>query len=122
MRKAGVLIDLAIVLLFVGIGRTVHAHGLSLAGLASTAWPFLSGLAVSWLALIAYRREGTSLFAGIVVSISTVAIGMSLRVVSGQGIAVAFVFVALGFLGATMLAWRALVAGLLRRRAASRTP
>jgi hypothetical protein len=41
--------------------------------------------------------------------IATVGIGMVLRVISGQGTAVAFVFVALGFLGAAMLGWRSLV-------------
>ena len=39
--RAGAALDLAAVLLFVGIGPLVHAHGL---GLASTTWPFLSGL------------------------------------------------------------------------------
>jgi hypothetical protein len=47
--------------------------------------------------------------------LSTVAVGMALRVVSGQGTAVAFVFVALGFLGATMLGWR-IVLVVVRRR------
>ncbi|MGO9334400.1 MAG: DUF3054 domain-containing protein [Acidimicrobiales bacterium] len=108
--------DLAAVLLFVGIGRAVHAHGLGVAGLASTAWPFLSGLAAAWIALAACRRDGASFLDGLVVWISTVALGMALRVVSGQGIAVAFVLVALGFLGATMLGWRLVVAGLRRRR------
>jgi hypothetical protein len=107
--------DLAAVLLFVAIGRDVHAHGLSVAGMASTAWPFLSGLAAGWLALAAFRRDGTSLLGGLVVCVSTVAVGMTLRVISRQGIALAFVLVALGFLGATMLGWRALMTGLRRQ-------
>jgi hypothetical protein len=114
------LIDIAGVLLFVGIGRTVHAHGLSIAGMASTAWPFLSGMAAGWLVLAGCRRDATSIVGGLVVWISTVALGMALRVISGQGIAIAFVLVALGFLGATMLGWRVLVAGLRRRQLASR--
>jgi hypothetical protein len=121
MRKPSVVIDVVAVLLFVGIGRAVHAHGLSVAGLASTAWPFLSGLAAGWLALAARRRDGASFSGGLVVWISTVALGMALRVISGQGVAVAFVFVALGFLGATMLGWRELLAALWRRRLAGRT-
>ena len=40
--------------------------------------------------------------------VSTVVVGMSLRVIAGQGTAVAFVGVALGFLGAIMLGWRLL--------------
>jgi hypothetical protein len=115
MRKAGVAADLAAVLLFVGIGRSVHAHGLSLAGLASTAWPFVSGLCAGWIAIAASRRDGTSVMDGVLVCVSTVALGMALRVVSGQGTAVAFVLVALGFLGAVMLGWRLLGAYVQRR-------
>jgi hypothetical protein len=114
--KARVVLDLVAVIVFVAIGRDVHAHGLALSGLASTAWPFLSGLAVGWLVLALRRREGTSLGDGLVVCTSTVALGMALRAVSGQGVAAAFVFVALGFLGAAMLGWRLVVAGVQMRR------
>jgi len=121
-RQAGPALDLAAVLLFVGSGRAVHAHGVSIAGLASTAWPFVSGLAAGWLALVLWRRSGTSLGGGLALCISTVAIGMALRVLSGQGTAAAFVAVALGFLGATMLGWRVLAAGLRHLRPARRAP
>jgi hypothetical protein len=104
---------------FVGIGRSVHDHGVYLKGFASTAWPFASGLAVGWAAVSASRRVGASLYAGAIVCVSTVVIGMALRVVSGQGTAVAFVFVALGFLGATMLGWRVVLATLRRLRSRS---
>jgi hypothetical protein len=43
-----------------------------------------------------------------------VVLGMVLRVVSGQGTAVAFIGVALAFLGLFLLGWR-LVAGLASR-------
>jgi hypothetical protein len=42
---------------------------------------------------------------------------MILRVVAGQGTAVAFVFVTLGFLGVAMLGWRLALTGLRSRRA-----
>jgi hypothetical protein len=119
-RQAGVAMDLAAVLLFVEIGRAVHDHGLNVAGFASTAWPFVSGLTVGLLALIARRRAETSFKGGLTVWSLTVAIGMALRVVSGQGIAGAFVLVALGFLGATMLGWRVLFAAFGVLRSASR--
>ncbi len=106
--------DVLTVLLFVSIGRHVHDHGVNLAGIASTSWPFLAGLVVGWLA-VAGRREPTTLVAGSVVWLSCVLVGMALRVVSGQGIALAFVVVALGFLGALLMGWRGLV-GLSRRR------
>jgi len=117
MRKAAaVATDLAAVLVFVGIGRGAHAHGLGLSGFASTAWPFLSGLGAGWLAVAAARREACSIPAGLIVCASTVAVGMVLRVVSGQGTAFAFVIVALAFLGAAMVGWRAVVAGLRSRK------
>ena len=121
-RQAGPALDLAAVLLFVGIGRAVHAHGLRIAGLASTAWPFVTGLAAGWLAVVLWRRTGASLTGGLTVCLCTVAIGMALRVLSGQGIAGAFVAVALGFLGAAMLGWRMVRAGLRHVRPARRTP
>jgi hypothetical protein len=122
MRKVGMALDLVAVLVFVGIGRAAHAHGMAIAGLASTAWPFLSGLAAGWLVAAAGRRDGTSLSGGLVVWLATVALGMVLRVISGQGTAVAFVFVALGFLGLTMLGWRGLAAVLRYRRSSGQMP
>ena len=119
MGKVSVALDLVMVLVFVAIGRTAHAHGLTVAGLASTAWPFLAALAAGWLTLAVGRRDGTSLSSGLVVWISTVALGMAFQVVAGQGTAVAFVFVALGFLGLTMLGWRVVVLGIRRCRVAA---
>jgi hypothetical protein len=118
MGKVSAVLDLVMVLVFVAIGRTAHAHGLTAAGLASTAWPFLAALAVGWLILAVGRRDSVALSSGLVVWISTVALGMALRVVAGQGTAVAFVFVALGFLGLTMLGWRVVALGIRRRRVA----
>ncbi|HWF20982.1 MAG TPA: DUF3054 domain-containing protein [Acidimicrobiales bacterium] len=122
MGKVSVALDLVMVLVFVAIGRTAHAHGLTVAGLASTAWPFLAALAIGWLILAAGRRDGMTLSSGLVVWISTVALGMAFRVIAGQGTAVAFVFVALGFLGLTLLGWRIVALGIRRRRVAGRSP
>lgn len=102
--------DVCCVAAFVVIGRASHTEGETLAGLARTAWPFLAGLAVGWLVTRAWRQPAAVLGAGAGVWLSTVALGMVLRVVSGQGTAVAFVLVALVFLGLFMLGWR-LVAG-----------
>jgi hypothetical protein len=113
MRRVGVALDFVAVLLFVGIGRVAHAHGLSVGGMASTAWPFLSGLAVGWLGLTLVHRAPEALGSGALACGATVAVGMALRVVAGQGTALAFVLVALCFLGASMCGWR-LVARLVR--------
>jgi hypothetical protein len=114
------VIDVLAVLLFVAIGRSVHTHGDGLVGLASTAWPFLVGLLAGWLALRVRGRAGTSMVDGVAVVVSTVAVGMVLRVLTGPGTAPAFIAVALGFLGGIMLGGRVIVAGI-GRRLSSRT-
>lgn len=103
----GAGLDLCCVAAFVVIGRASHTEGETLAGLARTAWPFLAGLAAGWLVTRAWRRPALML-PGVGVWLATVALGMVLRAVSGQGVAVAFVFVALAFLGLFMLGWRLL--------------
>jgi hypothetical protein len=111
----GALLDACCVLVFVIIGRASHAKGESLAGIASTAWPFLAGLAVGWLATRAWRNPGAIVPAGLGAWLGTVAAGMALRVISGQGTAFAFICVALAFLGLFLLGWR-LAARLLPLR------
>jgi hypothetical protein len=114
LARLAVALDIGCVLIFVIIGRASHAKGESLAGLASTSWPFLAGLGVGWLAARAWRRPLTIRPAGLVVWLSTVALGMILRVISGQGTALAFIAVALAFLALFLLGWR-LLARLARR-------
>ena len=101
--------DIACVLVFVVIGRASHTKGETLAGIASTAWPFLAGLGCGWLATRAWRRPLALFPAGVGAWLGTVAVGMALRVIAGQGTAVAFIFVALIFLGLFMLGWRAVL-------------
>ena len=107
MRAAlGVLADVCCVLVFVVIGRANHHAGESLAGVASTAWPFLAGLAAGELATRAWRRPLALVPTGVGVWAGTVAGGQVLRVISGQGTEAAFVVVSLLFLGLFLLGWR----------------
>lgn len=108
--------DLVALLIFVGIGRSVHDHGVQPFAVLSTLWPFAVGWVAGWLAVISRSEMGDSLRDGVVVCLSTVSVGMILRLVAGQGTAVAFILVALGFLGALMLGWRLLVAVFSQRR------
>jgi peptidoglycan/LPS O-acetylase OafA/YrhL len=103
---AGVL-DVASVLVFVAIGRSSHHNGVTVGGMVSTSWPFLVGAAVGWAALRVWRRPIEIAPAGVAVWLACVALGMVLRVVAGQGTALAFVMVALAFLGLMLLGWRA---------------
>jgi FtsH-binding integral membrane protein len=102
------LIDVCCVLVFVIIGRASHTQGESIGGIASTSWPFLAGLAAGWLVSRAWRRPVALRPTGIAAWLGTVALGMVLRVVSGQGTALAFIVVALAFLGLFLLGWRLL--------------
>lgn len=111
-------------LAFVAIGRASHHDGESAAGLASTAWPFLAGLGAGLLAARAWRRPAAVFPAGVGAWLGTVAVGMLLRVAAGQGTALAFIGVALAFLGLFLLGWRAATAAwrtAAKRSAAKRT-
>jgi hypothetical protein len=120
MRPAAALaLDAGSVLVFVAIGRAAHHHGDSLAGLASTSWPFLAGLAAGWLAGRAWRHPESIIPAGVSAWLGTVAVGMALRVVAGQGTALAFIGVALAFLGLFLLGWRLAARALPRLAAAT---
>jgi DUF3054 family protein len=117
--RLAVVLDCCCVLAFVIIGRASHAHRESLPGIASAAWPFLTGLAFGWLAARAWRRPLGLVPSGVAAWLGAAGLGMVLRVVAGQGTAVAFVFVALAFLGLFLLGWRLaarLLAGLRTAR------
>ena len=121
---AAVALDALTLVLFVVIGRASHDHGESPAGVVSTLWPFACGLAAGWLLVRAAGRRVASLGAGIVVCVATVALGMVLRVLAGQGTAAAFVGVATGFLGAVMVGGRLVLhlAGRWAGRRSARRP
>ena len=103
---AAAALDTVCVLVFVAIGRHTHDHGVTVAGLASTSWPFLAGAAAGWLVWRGWRAPWPLLPTGVAVWLSCVGLGMVLRVASGQGTAPAFIAVALAFLGMEFLGWR----------------
>lgn len=117
------LIDAAVVVLFAAIGRSSHGESV-LGGLAGTAWPFLLGLLVGWLAaLVVGAAGGRRRFdpwrvvpAGLLIWAGTVVAGMLARVLAGQGTAPSFIVVAGVVLAAFLLGWRFLAAVVARRR------
>jgi len=115
MAKA-VAADLAVVLVFAAIGRSVHRHAESAGGLVSTTWPFAVGVAAGWLLVRVGHRRGSSVGEGAAVVVTTVVVGMALRVLAGQGSAPVFWGVALCFLGLGMLGWRIAAALVMRRQ------
>lgn len=107
--------DVICVVAFCTIGRRSHAEGLSVRGIAETAWPFLCGTAVGWLAARGWRRPMSLTPTGIVVWVCTVAVGMVLRKATSAGTAASFIVVASLTTAVLLLGWRA-VAQLAARR------
>jgi Protein of unknown function (DUF3054) len=100
-------IDVACVLVFCSVGRRSHDEGLNVAGIATTAWPFLSGTALGWLASQAWRRPTAVYPTGVVVWLCTVAVGMLLRRATSAGVAASFIVVASTVTALLLLGWRA---------------
>ncbi len=100
------LADVCCVLIFVVIGRASHHAGGSLAGMMSTAWPFLAGLAIGEVATRAWRHPAALAPTGVGVWLATVAFGQVLRAVSGQGTDLVFIGVSALFLGLFLIGWR----------------
>jgi hypothetical protein len=116
MRRWAPLLDLICILVFVAIGRSAHDHGVNVGGMVSTTWPFAVGGVVAWS--VAWRRhlDVMSPWPAFLIVVITVALGMILRVVSGQGTALAFIIVALAFLTLFVVGWRLCVRLLVRQR------
>lgn len=119
------VLDLVAIIVFVAIGRNNHDEAFSPTGFATTLWPFAAGAAVGWgLTLLADRgaqqpwSPARVLPQGVVIWVCTIAVGMLLRWLSGQGVAGSFIVVASLATAVLLLGWRlvALVVGRLRRR------
>jgi DUF3054 family protein len=107
-------IDVACVLVFCSVGRRSHDEGLNVAGIATTAWPFLSGTALGWLTSQAWRRPTAVYPTGVVVWLCTVAVGVLLRKATSAGVAASFVVVATSVTALLLVGWR-VVARFTRR-------
>lgn len=107
--------DLIFVVVFCTIGRRSHAEGLTIDGIAQTAWPFLSGTVLGWLLARGWVRPLTVVPTGVTVWLATVVVGMILRKASSQGVAISFVIVASIVTAIFLLGWRG-VAALVRSK------
>ena len=108
--------DLAVLVVFVALGRRSHDEGSGIEGFLRVWWPFAVGLVVAtiasgtWRAPLEWRRA-------IVAWLVTVALGMVLRIaVQGRDFKPSFVIVTTVFVGAGMLGWRAVVRKIAARR------
>lgn len=108
------VVDLALVVAFVLVGRRSHAEALDVAGIAATAWPFVLAALAGWALARAWRSPTAVWPTGVVVWAVTVAGGLALRVLAGDTAQVAFMIVATLTLAILLIGWRA-VAALVRR-------
>ena len=115
---SAVVADAVCVLAFCAVGRRSHAEGVTVSGVAETAWPFLVGAAVGWLVSRGWRRPLAVVPTGVAVWVCTIAVGMVLRKLNSGGVAVTFVIVASTVTAALLLGWRA--AAALGRRSSGR--
>jgi hypothetical protein len=109
------LFDLALVVIFVMIGRASHNEGP--AGVFTTLWPFAVGLVVGWAGARAWASPARIRWTGITIWAATVIVGILLRLVAGQGVQFSFVVVTTIVLGVFLLGWRGIAQLVLRRRA-----
>lgn len=119
--------DVACIVAFAAVGRRNHGEALSVAGVTQTAWPFVAGAAVGWLAARGWRRPTALVPTGLAVWVGAVTLGMALRHLTSQGTALSFVVVATLTTGALLLGWRAVrgwrrPAGRQRRRTGPADP
>jgi hypothetical protein len=117
---AALAADIACVLVFCALGRRSHAEGVTLTGVAETAWPFLTGTAVGWLLARGWRQPAALAPTGAVVWVCTVAVGMLLRktdlIGPAKSTAASFIVVASLVTAVLLLGWRLLVTRVARAR------
>ena len=104
------LVDVAAVVLFASIGRASHAEGVTPGGVLLVAWPFLVALAVGWGLARSLRADWPVRVPGSpVVWLTTVLLGLVLRVATGGGFAWSFAAVTAIVLGVLVVGWRCAV-------------
>ena len=114
-RLAYLVVDVIAVLVFCAVGRRSHAEGITVSGVATTAWPFLTGTVLGWVVSRGWRRPTAVVPTGVVVWLCTVVVGMVLRKATSAGVAASFVVVA-SSVTATLLRGRRAALGWARRR------
>ncbi|GMA19742.1 DUF3054 domain-containing protein [Arsenicicoccus piscis] len=117
-RARALLLDVVLVLVFAAIGRRSHDESGALVGVLVTAWPFLVGLLVGWVATLALRRAPESVVGGVPVWLGAAWVGMAVRALSGGGTAWSFLLVATITLGVLLMVPRLVVAQVRKGRQA----
>ncbi|WP_232547893.1 DUF3054 domain-containing protein [Propioniciclava soli] len=118
-RVTAAALDAVCVVAFAALGRASHGEALDLVGVTTTAFPFLIAAAVGWALVLLRKRDGVAPTDGVWIWLVTLAGGMVLRRLLGDGTALAFVIVAALALALLLIGWRG-VARLVRRTPAPR--
>ena len=113
------VVDALLVLVFVLIGRASHDENPVLGALI-TYWPFFAALVIGWLLARAWKSPLAVLRSGVPIWVTTVAVGMLLRVLSDQGVQLSFVIVTSVVLGVFLLGWRGIARLVVARRTRTR--
>ena len=112
-----IALDAALVVVFSTFGRGAHSEGLGVAQVWGTAWPFLIGLAVGWLVLLATRRAPAAVGSGVLLWLATLVVGMVIRGLGDGRVPHWSFMVVAGVVTAVLLiGWRAIRAAVVRRR------
>lgn len=114
------LADLVLIIGFAATGRSTHESGLAILGILGTAWPFLAACLLTWAVLRAWRSPAAPWPTGVLIWFGTAVGGLTLRALSGGGMAVSFLAVAVMVLGVVLLLPRTVTTLVLRRRRTSR--
>ncbi|MFN3602264.1 MAG: DUF3054 domain-containing protein [Dietzia sp.] len=112
------LLDAVSVMVFATFGRGAHAEGLGIGQVWGTAWPFLVGLVLGWVVVLAARRDPATVRSGVLVWLATLVGGMLIRGLGdGRVPHWSFIMVAAIATAVFLVGWRAVRAVLTRRRA-----
>jgi hypothetical protein len=111
-RLLPIVLDLVCVLVFAFGGKSSHEASDANTVVLKIVWPFAVAVIIGWAGAIWNGMRGLRVWpGGVTILAVTYVLGMALRLVSGRGIAVGFLIVALLFLALTMLGWRLIYAG-----------
>lgn len=112
------LIDAVLVVVFSAFGRGAHSEGLGVAQIWGTAWPFLLALLAGWVAVLAMRRAPTAVSTGVILWLTTLVGGMTVRGLSEGGVPHwSFILVAGLVTALFLIGWRLLALAVKKRRA-----
>jgi hypothetical protein len=112
-----IVLDLVLITALSVLARAMYGFDIGYVVTVYTAWPFLAGALLGWLVARAWRRPLELASTGIPIWLLTVAVGVALRLATGEPARIPFVIVATLLLGVALLGWRAIAKRVALRHA-----